>query len=115
MNIMLIILFYYLFITIIIFQQQLCKLTCMKRLYLNSNLMDFEGIPSGIGKLHQLELFMAADNNLEMIPEGLCRCCKLKKLILNNNRLVTLPEAVHLLTELEVNIFYVSVYGISIL
>ncbi|XP_014670701.1 PREDICTED: protein flightless-1-like [Priapulus caudatus] len=83
------------------FPPQLCKLTCMKRLYLNSNEVDFEGIPSGIGKLHQLEVFMAADNNLEMIPEGLCRCGKLQRLILNNNRLVTLPEAVHLLTELK--------------
>lgn len=30
------------------------------------------------------------------------RCGKLKKLVLNKNRLVTLPEAVHFLTDLEV-------------
>ena len=30
------------------------------------------------------------------------RCGKLKKLILNNNRLVTLPDAIHYLTDLEV-------------
>lgn len=32
----------------------------------------------------------------------LFRCGKLKKLVLNKNRLVTLPEAVHFLTGLEV-------------
>lgn len=30
------------------------------------------------------------------------RCPKLKKLVLNKNRLVTLPEAIHFLTEIEV-------------
>jgi Leucine-rich repeat (LRR) protein len=35
--------------------------------------LDFEGIPSGIGKLNNLEVFSAANNQLEMIPEGLCR------------------------------------------
>lgn len=30
------------------------------------------------------------------------RCGKLKKLVLNKNRLVTLPEAIHFLTDLEV-------------
>ena len=35
--------------------------------------MDFNGIPAGIGKLHNLEVFSAANNNLEMIPEGVCR------------------------------------------
>lgn len=30
------------------------------------------------------------------------RCGKLKKLVLNKNRLVTLPEAIHYLTDLEV-------------
>lgn len=51
----------------------LCKLTCLRRLYLNDNKLDFEGIPSGIGKLLNLEVFSAASNHLEMIPEGLCR------------------------------------------
>ncbi|KAH3871905.1 hypothetical protein DPMN_035120 [Dreissena polymorpha] len=45
----------------------------LKRLYLNSNQLDFEGIPASIGKLHNLEVFSAANNNIEMIPEGLCR------------------------------------------
>nr|XP_033819549.1 protein flightless-1 homolog [Geotrypetes seraphini] len=80
----------------------ICKLTKLKKLYINSNKVDFDGIPSGIGKLVNLEEFMAANNNLELIPESLCRCTKLKKLVLNKNRLVTLPEAVHFLTELEV-------------
>ncbi|KAB1266484.1 Protein flightless-1-like protein [Camelus dromedarius] len=80
----------------------LCKLTKLKRLYLNSNKLDFDGLPSGIGKLSSLEEFMAANNNLELIPESLCRCTKLRKLVLNRNRLVTLPEAIHFLTEIEV-------------
>uniref|UniRef100_A0A8C4SJK8 Protein flightless-1 homolog n=1 Tax=Erpetoichthys calabaricus TaxID=27687 RepID=A0A8C4SJK8_ERPCA len=79
-----------------------CKLTKLKRLYVNSNKLDFDGIPSGIGKLSNLVEFMAANNNLELIPEGLCRCSKLKKLVLNKNRLVTLPEAIHFLSDLEV-------------
>lgn len=35
----------------------------------------------------------------------LIRCGKLKKLVLNKNRLVTLPEAIHFLTDLEVKLF----------
>ncbi|KAL1132057.1 hypothetical protein AAG570_010015 [Ranatra chinensis] len=80
----------------------LCKLVHLRRLYLNNNKLDFEGIPSGIGKLASLEVFSAASNQLEMIPEGLCRCGSLKKLILSDNRLITLPDTVHLLGELKV-------------
>ncbi|XP_048351374.1 protein flightless-1 homolog [Sphaerodactylus townsendi] len=80
----------------------ICKLTKLKKLYLNSNQLDFDGIPSGIGKLVNLEEFMAANNNLELIPESLCRCTKLRKMVLNKNRLVTLPEAVHFLTDIEI-------------
>ncbi|XP_057668841.1 protein flightless-1 [Diorhabda carinulata] len=78
----------------------LCKLTALRRFYINDNQLDFEGIPSGIGKLGNLELFSAANNRIEMIPEGLCRCGSLKKLNLSSNRLITLPDAVHLLTDL---------------
>ena len=78
----------------------LCKLLKLKKLYLCDNQLDFEGIPTGIGKLCSLEVFSAADNNLEMIREGLCRCASLKKLILARNKLITLPDAIHL-TELE--------------
>lgn len=80
----------------------LCKVTTLCRLYVNDNQLDFEGIPSGIGKLSNLEVFSAANNQLEMIPEGLCRCGSLKKLILTANRLITLPDAIHLLTDLDV-------------
>ena len=80
----------------------LCKLTKLRRLYVNDNKLDFDGIPSGIGKLYNLEIFQAANNNLEMIPEGVVRCGRLKKLILSNNRLITLPDAIHLLNDLEV-------------
>lgn len=51
----------------------LCKITTLRRLFVNDNQLDFEGIPSGIGKLGNLEVFAAANNQLEMIPEGLCR------------------------------------------
>lgn len=51
----------------------ICKVYMLRRLYLNDNKLDFEGIPSGIGKLSNLEIFSAASNQLEMIPEGLCR------------------------------------------
>lgn len=74
----------------------LCKLSQLRRLYLNDNLLNFEGIPSGIGKLSALEIFSASNNHLEMIPESLCRCGSLKKLNLSSNRLITLPEAIHL-------------------
>uniref|UniRef100_A0A8C1RQQ9 Leucine-rich repeat protein SHOC-2 n=1 Tax=Cyprinus carpio TaxID=7962 RepID=A0A8C1RQQ9_CYPCA len=80
----------------------ICKLSKLKKLYVNSNKIDFDGLPSGVGKLSNLVEFMAANNNLELVPEGLCRCGKLKKLVLNKNRLVTLPEAIHFLTDLEV-------------
>uniref|UniRef100_S4RA31 Disease resistance R13L4/SHOC-2-like LRR domain-containing protein n=1 Tax=Petromyzon marinus TaxID=7757 RepID=S4RA31_PETMA len=79
-----------------------CKLSKLRKLFINSNRLNFEGIPSGIGKLQNLEQFSAANNSLELIPEGLCRCRKLKKLILNKNCLVTLPETVHFLRLLEV-------------
>ena len=55
------------------FQSTVCKLAKLKKLYLNSNKLDFDGIPSGVGKLSCLVEFMAANNNLELIPEGLCR------------------------------------------
>lgn len=69
---------------------------------MDENELDFEGIPSGIGKLSALEVFSASSNHLEMIPEGLCRCGSLKKLVLNSNRLITLPDAIHLLGDLDV-------------
>lgn len=49
----------------------LCKIYTLRRLYVNDNKLDFEGIPSGIGKLGALEVFSAANNELEMIPEGI--------------------------------------------
>uniref|UniRef100_A0AAZ3S823 Gelsolin-like domain-containing protein n=1 Tax=Oncorhynchus tshawytscha TaxID=74940 RepID=A0AAZ3S823_ONCTS len=81
-------------------RNQLTSLPVRTFCYLNK--LDFDGVPSGVGKLSSLQEFMAANNNLELIPEGLCRCGKLKKLVLNKNRLVTLPEAIHFLVDLEV-------------
>lgn len=82
----------------------MCKLSRLKKLYVNSNLLNFVGIPAGIGKLGELEIFSACDNRLEMLPEGLCRCGKLRKLLLNKNRLYTLPEAIHFLQLQELDV-----------
>ncbi|KAJ6637773.1 Protein flightless-1 [Pseudolycoriella hygida] len=79
----------------------ICKLSQLRRLYINDNKLDFDGIPSGIGKLCNLEIFSASNNHLEMVPEGLCRCGALKKLNLSTNRLITLPDAIHLLSDLD--------------
>jgi Leucine-rich repeat (LRR) protein len=79
-------------------------LSRLKKLYVNSNLLNFVGIPAGIGKLGELEIFSACDNRLEMLPEGLCRCGKLRKLLLNKNRLYTLPESIHFLQLQELDV-----------
>lgn len=39
------------------------------------------------------------------------RCSKLRKLVLNKNRLVTLPEAIHFLTDVEVSTQHLSALG----
>uniref|UniRef100_A0A336MYS3 CSON003193 protein n=1 Tax=Culicoides sonorensis TaxID=179676 RepID=A0A336MYS3_CULSO len=78
----------------------ICKLSKLRRLFVNDNKLNFDGIPSGIGKLSALEVFSASNNLLEMIPEGLCRCGTLKKLNLSTNKLITLPDSIHL-TELD--------------
>ncbi|KAK2161161.1 hypothetical protein LSH36_120g02033, partial [Paralvinella palmiformis] len=49
------------------------RLENLRKLYMNGNQIDFNGIPASIGKLHNLEVFSAANNNLETIPEGVCR------------------------------------------
>lgn len=79
----------------------LCKLGKLRQLYVNDNYLNFDGIPSGIGKLGALEIFSASNNQLEMIPEGLCRCGSLKKLNLSSNQLITLPDAIYLLSDLD--------------
>ena len=40
---------------------------------MNSNRLTFNGLPAGIGKLSELEIFSASDNLIETLPEGLCR------------------------------------------
>lgn len=79
----------------------ICKLMKLRQLYVNENSLNFDGIPSGIGKLGALEIFAAANNQLEMIPEGLCRCGSLKKLNLSFNQLITLPDSIYLLGDLD--------------
>jgi len=66
------------------------------------NNLSFEGIPGAIGKLTDLEHFIAARNQLKCIPEGMCRMYFLKRLVLTSNSLVTLPEGLHHL-KLEVS------------
>lgn len=80
----------------------LCKLSNLKRLYVTDNRINFDGLPAALGKLIRLEVFMAARNNLESIPESIFRCVRLKKLILTSNRLITLPDTIHLLNDLEI-------------
>lgn len=58
---------------IFVLQSAICKLSKLKKLYVNSNKLDFDGLPPGVGKLSSLTEFMAANNHLELIPEGLCR------------------------------------------
>lgn len=79
----------------------LCKLSKLRKLYVNDNKLNFDGIPSGIGKLGALEVFSASNNQLELIPEGLCRCGNLKKLNLSFNQLITLPDSIYLLGDLD--------------
>lgn len=79
----------------------LCKLAKLRKLYVNDNRLNFDGIPSGIGKLGALEIFSAANNQLEMIPEGLCRCGNLKKMNLSSNQLITLPDSIYLLGDMD--------------
>lgn len=82
--------------------QSLSKLEKLRKLYVNDNELNFEGIPNSIGKLYNLEVFMLSNNKLELIPEGVVRCGKLKKLVLSNNNLLTLPEAIYFLNDLKV-------------
>ncbi|CBY08311.1 unnamed protein product [Oikopleura dioica] len=77
------------------------KLTQLTSLYISENQFDFEGIPRSIGKLGNLEVFSAAFNILETVPEGLTRCIKLRKMTLNNNKLITLPESIHFMPNLR--------------
>ena len=49
------------------------KMTKLKQLFVNDNELTFDGIPGGIGKCVNLEVFQAAFNKLELVPEGLCR------------------------------------------
>lgn len=77
--------------------QQLMRCTKLRRLYLNTNQISLYGLPRGIYNLEKLEVFSAADNILETIPDALCRLGSLKVLNLNKNKLLTLPEAIHFL------------------
>ncbi|PIK45358.1 hypothetical protein BSL78_17779 [Apostichopus japonicus] len=77
------------------------KLVKLRKLIISSNEINFDGLPTSIGRLICLEQFVASGNKLESVPEGLFRCPRIKKIALNSNQLITIPEAVHFITELE--------------
>lgn len=77
----------------------ICLLSCLRRLYLDSN--QLECLPSELGRLPALELLSASDNQLETIPDSFTKCISLKKLILINNRLRSLPKGIQYLPKLE--------------
>lgn len=83
------------------FPEQLVRIVKLQKLYASDNQLTFEGIPSGIGKLVQLQVLHLSYNNLELIPEGVSRCVRLQRLKLDNNRLITLPDSIHLLPDLK--------------
>uniref|UniRef100_A0A672Z1T5 Protein flightless-1 homolog n=1 Tax=Sphaeramia orbicularis TaxID=375764 RepID=A0A672Z1T5_9TELE len=72
----------------------LYSLGSLKRLNLSSN--QISELSLCIDQWTQLETLNLSRNQLTSL------CGKLKKLVLNKNRLVTLPEAVHFLTDLEI-------------
>ncbi|VDN08086.1 unnamed protein product [Thelazia callipaeda] len=77
------------------------RMVKLQRLYASDNLLTFEGIPSGIGKLVQLQVLYLSYNQLELIPEGVSRCVRLRRLKLDHNKLITLPDSIHLLPDLK--------------
>ncbi|KHN73472.1 Protein flightless-1 -like protein [Toxocara canis] len=81
--------------------EQLVRIVKLQRLYASDNQLTFDGIPSGIGKLVQLQVLHLSYNKLELIPEGVSRCVRLQRLKLDNNRLITLPDSIHLLPDLK--------------
>ena len=78
-----------------------CRFVKLRRIYINDNELDFEGLPKGLHKLINLEYFYAANNLLEIIPDSLLRCPNLKRLIVPGNRLITLPDTIHFVDTLE--------------
>uniref|UniRef100_A0A8B9RJ47 FLII actin remodeling protein n=1 Tax=Astyanax mexicanus TaxID=7994 RepID=A0A8B9RJ47_ASTMX len=93
--------------------RQLPAMVALQTLHLRNTQRTQSNMPTSLEGLTNLavmrvpwlildQLYIHTNNNLELIPEGLCRCGKLKKLVLNKNRLVTLPEAIHFLSDLEV-------------
>lgn len=79
----------------------ICLLSCLRRLYVDSNNLETSGLPENLGKLPALEIFSASDNKLETIPDSFTKCLTLKKLILINNRLRSLPKGIQYLPKIE--------------
>ena len=79
----------------------ICHLPCLRRLFVDSNLLEGDCLPANLGLLPSLEVFSASDNKLEAIPNTFVKCVTLKKLILINNRLRSLPKGIQYLPKLE--------------
>lgn len=73
----------------------------MKKIFLNNNQLSFDSLPANISKWINLEVFHAAYNRFELVPEALARCPKLRKIKLNNNQLITVPDTFYLLPDLK--------------
>ncbi|XP_046144985.1 protein flightless-1 isoform X4 [Osmia bicornis bicornis] len=93
---------------------ELTVLGCLRTLNIRRNNIKSSGIPAELFHLEELTTLDLSHNNLKEVPEGLERarsllnlnlshnqCGSLKKLILSSNRLITVPDAIHLLTDLE--------------
>lgn len=61
----------------------LARLSKLRKLFINDNQITFTGLPSGVSRLNDLEVFNASNNLLENIPEGMSRVfSKIKKNLL---------------------------------
>ena len=75
------------------------KLTSLKRLYLNNNLI--ENIPEWIGELKSLKKLDLSDNNIKRLPESIYDLNTLGFLDLSKNKLTLLSEAIGSLSSLK--------------
>ncbi|XP_075239322.1 protein flightless-1 homolog [Convolutriloba macropyga] len=80
------------------------KLLNLRSLYMDCNQLTLDGLLNcNLSKMSNLEVFSAAFNLLESIPEALCRCTRLGKLNIMHNKLVNLPESIHFLNLQDLN------------
>lgn len=63
----------------------LARWSKLQKLFVNNNLLTFDGIPPACSRLINLQVLHAAHNRLELVPEGLARCPRLRTIKLNDN------------------------------